>query len=289
MSKKDFTLGSSKVEDFFAFITERHAIYRRRIEGQKKPWTDDPILQQYKFTNVFRQLDKGTGWLHRLLNSSAKHVPPDMVMWTVCWYRMFNWWEHAEYWANRKHLPTSKELEDYILDVKSKGRKVFTAAHMTTGTPFEAKHLTYIRACEALWKNRKIFTELCKNDSMEFVFYRLIKEYLIGRFVGYEIVCDLAFTRLLDDAKDRLTWANMGPGAQRGLQRLGFQSSSQDDGVRSMRQLHSLADSFLPEWILNSPCAPFELREIEHSLCEFDKYERVRTGAGRPRQKYPGV
>jgi hypothetical protein len=29
-----------------------------------------------------------------------------------------------------------------------------------------------------------------------------------------------------------------------------------------------------------------EMRDIEHSLCEFDKYERVRLGEGRPRMKY---
>ncbi len=29
---------------------------------------------------------------------------------------------------------------------------------------------------------------------------------------------------------------------------------------------------------------PLELREIEHSLCEFDKYERVRLGEGKPKQ-----
>ena len=29
-----------------------------------------------------------------------------------------------------------------------------------------------------------------------------------------------------------------------------------------------------------------EMRDIEHSLCEFDKYERVRLGQGRPRSKY---
>jgi ppGpp synthetase/RelA/SpoT-type nucleotidyltranferase len=30
----------------------------------------------------------------------------------------------------------------------------------------------------------------------------------------------------------------------------------------------------------------FEMREVEHSLCEFDKYERTRLGQGRPRSKY---
>ena len=29
-----------------------------------------------------------------------------------------------------------------------------------------------------------------------------------------------------------------------------------------------------------------EMRDIEHCLCEFDKYERTRLGEGRPRAKY---
>ena len=29
-----------------------------------------------------------------------------------------------------------------------------------------------------------------------------------------------------------------------------------------------------------------EMRDIEHSLCEFDKYERVRNGEGKPRGRY---
>ena len=31
---------------------------------------------------------------------------------------------------------------------------------------------------------------------------------------------------------------------------------------------------------------PLEMREIEHSLCEFDKYTRVKNGEGRPRSIY---
>jgi hypothetical protein len=32
----------------------------------------------------------------------------------------------------------------------------------------------------------------------------------------------------------------------------------------------------------------FEAREIEHSLCEFDKAERVRFGEGKRKRSYPG-
>ena len=32
----------------------------------------------------------------------------------------------------------------------------------------------------------------------------------------------------------------------------------------------------------------WEMREVEHTLCEFDKFERVRLGEGAPRQRYAG-
>ena len=40
-----------------------------------------------------------------------------------------------------------------------------------------------------------------------------------------------------------------------------------------------------PEY-LQGHMLPLEMRDIEHCLCEFDKYERTRLGEGRPRAKY---
>ena len=34
------------------------------------------------------------------------------------------------------------------------------------------------------------------------------------------------------------------------------------------------------------PVARVDMRTIEHSLCEWDKYERVRLGQGTPRSRY---
>jgi len=115
---------------------------------------------------------------------------------------------------------------------------------------------------------------------MEAVFYKLLQFFMVGKFVGYEMVCDLRFTNVLD-AVDTLTWANVGPGAERGLRRLGM-----DPTLESMRELLSRKNE-LQSYVFDCEW-PFELREIEHSLCEFDKYQRVKTGAGRPRQRYNG-
>lgn len=48
------------MDDFLAFVAERHRIWEQRQAGSPQPWTDDPILATRKFTNVFRILDPGT-------------------------------------------------------------------------------------------------------------------------------------------------------------------------------------------------------------------------------------
>ena len=51
------------VKRLFAFANERHMIYRRREAGESPPWTADPILCNYRFTNVYRELDRVTIWI----------------------------------------------------------------------------------------------------------------------------------------------------------------------------------------------------------------------------------
>lgn len=48
------------VQAFFDFCKEREAIRCKRESGAAPPWSDDPIFQQGRFLNVFREDDKGT-------------------------------------------------------------------------------------------------------------------------------------------------------------------------------------------------------------------------------------
>jgi hypothetical protein len=63
-------------ERFFAYARERHQIYLNREQGQPKPWTEEPVLQQYRFTNVFRELDKTTLWF-----KDKVREPPSSARW----------------------------------------------------------------------------------------------------------------------------------------------------------------------------------------------------------------
>ena len=51
------------ISDLLYFIAEREGIRRRRILGHRPPWTSDPILRAWSFTNVRREDDRTTRWV----------------------------------------------------------------------------------------------------------------------------------------------------------------------------------------------------------------------------------
>lgn len=336
---KDIKEGCASLDDFYYWINERHSIWEKRNVGQEAPWTDDEILKKYKFTNAFRELDRGTIALHNMIQrwtledgpaGSYKFLLADdldvdalaHLVWTIWWYRLFNFDAHANHFTALGTWPRNPDdLYAYLRPLHRKKQKIFTSAHMTTGREFEDKIDTYWGAVVDAWDNKDRILDMCRTSlSMKSTHKALMECSLVGGFNAYEIVCDFRNTPLLADAKDIFSWANMGPGAQRGLRRLNLPHKNQGEGLESMRQLYAEAADHLGKhvrshvpmvWkidndgeetckgfyyrdaeldplvsLIFSTAPPFELREIEHSLCEFDKYMRVVLGEGTPRQKY---
>ena len=278
-------VGRAKLKDFWYWIEERHQIWRRRNWGQPKPWTNDPILQRYKFTNVFRELDTGTVWLRQ--NFIEKH--PDggaTLLFNIAWYRLFN---RVETGNVLRYLTVFRagEVRRKLKARKRDGFPVFTSAHMTHGRKGQDKIDTFIESMADLWKDRTtIYAAVCGQATLEHAFSVLRQYQSIGDFVAYEIVTDLRHTNMLHNAPDINTWANPGPGALRGLRRLSKNpdiSISSEEGLARMIELLGLSKTTLP-----GDFPKLELRDVEHVLCETDKYFRVKFGEGRPRQTYPG-
>jgi hypothetical protein len=49
---------------YHLYLSERQKIYNKKeLERLSPPWTSDPILSSFRFTNTRRELDKETVWL----------------------------------------------------------------------------------------------------------------------------------------------------------------------------------------------------------------------------------
>jgi 5-hmdU DNA kinase-like protein len=46
------------LETYWRFASKRYQIYEKRLRGEPPPLTDDTILRDKRFTNVFRAADR---------------------------------------------------------------------------------------------------------------------------------------------------------------------------------------------------------------------------------------
>jgi hypothetical protein len=264
---------------FFNFINERHAIYLNKESGAQFPWSEDEILTKYSFCNVFRELDTVTKWLRE--NWSIPYMGHPNLPFAMAMARQINWPATLEELGFPEHW-NPERLKAIMHGRMNRKEKVYTGAYMLTGTLGGTKvEQTIDKILTPLYNNPP---ELHMN-SLEMSW----KEYLpyagFSGFMAYEVVTDLRHTKYLKNADDINTWANAGPGAVRGLNRIHGRdiknSLSKKESCREMYDLLMISDRHLENHV-----PVLEMRDIEHCLCEFDKYERVRLGQGKPRSHY---
>lgn len=285
-----YKLKQKAVRRFFTFMNERHEIYLRRQRGDDWPWTEDTILQTYRFCNIFRELDIVTIWIRE--NWREPYADHENLWFAMAMARQINWPDTlAEIGFPKKWDP---ERVHEILELrKERGEKIYTGAYIVTGGLGGPKiEQTVWKVLDPLYKDppKFVYRKKHKDNTLEDCNEQLRQHTGFGTFMSYEVITDLRHTRYLDEASDIMTWANPGPGAKRGINRmLGLpvklrQEVKVDEYIEFMRKL--LHHSKTRRHELSSDFPDLELRDIEHTLCEFDKYERVRKGQGRPRAKY---
>ena len=282
-----------QVEKFFYWIEERHRIFMKRSRGESWPWTEDKILREYKFTNPFRENDRTTIWFRKNIRDPLRKNP-NVLMATVI-FRWFNLIQTGE--TLLKYDLLENWDSEVAYSVIKPQDKWITGAYMIK-SPTGLDKIQGINQCiNNLWRDKEELIEKFESaDNLHDMWFRLTGYSHLGGFLSYEVITDLRHTYLGWGAKDIDTWANAGPGAMRGLNRiwdrpLAYRPKKQP-WTYEMVQLLKLAKerykigefstANLPDIYLSN----IEMRDIEHSLCEFDKYERVRLGQGRPRSKY---
>jgi len=130
------------------------------------------------------------------------------------------------------------------------------------------------------------------SPTLEYACKRLQRYYCLGGFTAYEMVTDLRHTHVLENASDIMTWSNPGPGAIRGLLRLldrPFRKGKNNCCIHPPKDYQEQTTKLLRLFDRKLSRMPkFEMREVEHCLCEWDKYERILWGDGKPKRHYDG-
>lgn len=267
------------------FAHERESIRLRKEEGvlPQQEWTRDDILRSYRFCNIHREDDRVTRWVAqnwRMPNEGAPDLWFAMVV-----ARFINWPPTLRAIGYPVPWRPARFLERMS---KVKG-KAYTGAYMVRAdpeSPGEAKCFYQARVVfTPMWEARERLRPK-KGDSLNSYHMLLGQFHGLGSFMAAQVVADLKYSRPLRQADDWWTFAASGPGSRRGLNRvLGLSKDSPwtEDNWRLC--LARLRDEFNREWTRGG-ADPLHAQDLQNTLCEFDKYMRVRLGEGRPRATY---
>lgn len=283
---------------FKEFVVDRYLVHLNKdYYQQPKPWTNNPILQNYKFTNVRREHDKTTIYL---LNMLAEHEDDSLAnkAMNIILYRLFNKIETSQLigWVD------FDEYDDELMRAKlgnaPAGFNYFTNAFYTVGMrqafkrqyPEEAfEPIILPRVCSDLYE--EIPYCVFRSATPQEVINSLKQIDGVGNFLAYQIFVDLTYLEEFLWSENEFTVS--GPGCMKGLSELFVDRG----GLTYDELLFWLRDNCpitpetcqelmvdLPEWDRR-----MNIMSLENCMCELSKYVRAAEGRGGPKNKYNGL
>jgi hypothetical protein len=271
------------------FIHEREAIRRRRAAGHPPPWTDDPILREWSFTNVHREDDRVTRWI--AANWREPHAYDPDLWFAMCVARFVNWpdtladvgfpvpWDPARF---VKVMAARAARRDKVYG----GAYMIRADNKNPGRPTAEYQVEEV--FDPLWSARERLRPR-EVDTLASWFARLSGFHGMGAgFMAAQIVADMKNVWPLAATADCWTFAASGPGSRRGLNRIlgrAVDAKWTECGYYGWRgEFARLREAIAPE--LARMGIWLDAQDLQNCLCEFDKYERVRLGEGKPRRRF---
>lgn len=308
---------------FLLTMQERQNIwYKKEMLKQKPPWSDDDILRDYKFTNVFRELDRNSQW-------EIKHIiqNPELdefeTMWQICFFRLMNNPPTFEYFAQETDwqygLPKHNEFDadlyyDLITEFREAGNNPYTSAYLvnTLACPGKKRDWCFANVImPSLHDNiLKIYHDIQETKIPQEVVSILTQLPAVADFIANEMYVSFNYApRYSDKELMKWTeddWTNVGPGCSLGLRLIYPSIKGSKQQEEKLIEIRDETREFVKRnhfWLFNYDKdtgvyhtyntkidrlidKKITLHTVEMWLCEFSKYWKMMHGVGKQRSKY---
>ncbi|MFC6282200.1 MULTISPECIES: nucleotide kinase domain-containing protein [Polaromonas] len=276
---------ASELEHMVQWITEREAIRKRKEQGLPKPWTENRFLRDFRWCNVRRMDDRVSVAL--MANWYPLQGKPETQLVAAVLARLVNWPASLDDITGPQrfdisHLERARAKLAYRATM---GWKVFTGAYVVPGVPGRNKVDSVCDLADLVASQASSILA----DSMAGTWAKLIKIDGLGSFLAGQIVADLAHLSAGQQWHDASTWAPLGPGSARGMNRLmgrpKDKAISQDQFNAELPALMEVLKPLIRDIYLDRNLHGFD---FQNDLCEYDKFRRLMLGEGQVRSRYEG-
>ena len=289
---------SSVLDTYWRFAYKRQELFRARIDRSLPPWTDDPVLAQHRFTNVYRAADRVSQHLIRNVIYAGVQTTSEVFFRTLL-FKLFNkietWEELTRNFATPEWRTFEYEAYASVLDAAmDRGSRLYSAAYIMPSPPFGSrrKHRNHLSLLVHMMRDGAP-EKIERAHSLEDVF-DVLREYpSLGPFLAFQFAIDLNYSALLNFSE--MDFVVAGPGARDGIAKCFVDTNgfSDSDIIRAVTEL---ADSEFDRLNLNFHTLwgrPLQLIDCQNLFCEVGKYARVvhpsvegSTGRTRIKQRF---
>jgi hypothetical protein len=268
-------------DTYWRFAVERQAMYFRRLEGQRAPWTADPILQRFRFTNAYRAADRTSQFLIREVIYEGLQTPREVVFRTLL-FRLFNL--PSTWQALRADFgqPEASSFDPSLYSAAlarhaSHGANLYSAAYVIPPVPQmggERKHEQHLQLVRWMLADR-VDERIGEAESLESVFDILSSYPSLGRFLAFQLAIDLNYGPSL--GFDEMDFVAAGPGAREGIAKCFAERGdwSDEDIIRWVADRQEEETTLRGLDFQTLWGRRLQLIDCQNLFCEIAKYSRV--------------
>lgn len=289
-------------DSYWRFAAERQRIFYRRALGSPWPWTDNPVMAVFKFTNAYRASDRVSQYLIRhVIYRDDLPASIDEVVFRILLFKLFN---KIETWEKLEGALGSVTFADYCFErydavmtrAMVEGHRIYSAAYImppgSSAFGHKAKHQNHLKLLEMMMA-QSLPQKLASARTMQRGFELLRAYPTIGDFLAYQFVTDVNYSEVTNFSE--MDFVIPGPGARDGLRKCFADTGGLSDAElirlmadRQEQECARLGLEFPSLW-----GRPLQLIDCQNLFCEVDKYARVAhpeatglTGRTRIKQKF---
>jgi hypothetical protein len=269
-------------DTYWRFAAERQNIFFNRFHESFPPWSKDPILQVYKFTNAYRVTDRVSQYLIKEVIYKGDQKPEELLF-RILLFKLFNkietWQTLQRHFGEIRFATYDYESYDRILSsLKTRGSAIYSGAYIMASAKsefgFALKHQNHLKLLE-LVMTEKICGRIIQARSLEQLYTELLKLPSIGSFLAYQYAIDINYSTLTKFSETEFVKA--GPGAKDGIRKCftdlgGF---SEEDIIKLMTDRQHLEFERLEIYFKDLWGRPLQLIDCQNIFCEVGKYARL--------------
>lgn len=280
---------------FFYWVCERMNVFWKKYNEEKFPWTSDPILSQFSFTNVYRCLDRVSQYLLKNVIYNGKHYEPEDMFFRILLFKHFNsneTWEALEKeFGDITYEIGLEKIADFLDKYIEQGHTIYGPAYIVNCFFYQypeykhicglSKHRAHFRIFEdEIFQNGHIY-DFLDAKSFEELYWIFRKMKIYGDFTAQQYCIDFNYSPLFNFTENEFVIT--GPGSLKGIGWT-FEGSNQKryDFVGAIKWTQSHFEEMMKAFcektgIIWNPL-PWEpvptLTNLQNCFCEISKFAK---------------